>query len=92
MQESIKKWQGGGRKEQALESRMKVSSAPHTEEEKQTKKPHKNPTNQRQQQQQKKPKKQKKQTNKKNAGKKTTKKPKYKMRKTSKFALQVKRK
>lgn len=36
MQEGIKRWQGDGRKQQALESRMKVSSAPHTEEEKQT--------------------------------------------------------
>lgn len=43
MQEGIKRWQGDGRKEQALESRMTVSSAPHTEEEKQTtKKPTKN--------------------------------------------------
>lgn len=32
MQEGIKRWQGCGRKEQALESSMKISSAPHTGE------------------------------------------------------------
>lgn len=36
MQKCIKRQQGCGRKEQALESRMEVYSAPHTGEQKQT--------------------------------------------------------
>lgn len=46
MQEGIKKWQGCGTKEQALESRMKISSASHTGEQKQTTTTTKKPTNQ----------------------------------------------